>query len=180
MNLFSILFPLISLVSIVNGYSYVPELNLTQYEGTWFEVYKDLFDETFQKGGTCVTATYKLLDNGTVSVFNSQISLSGKQENITGSAYYEDGNYGGDLTVYLDGTIAAPYWVIGLGPIVNGYYDYAIVSDDKQISLFVLARNIDTFFKKYNEEVLDSLSDFGFTKKYNEPIQVDQSDCEYR
>ena len=139
MNLFSILFPLISLVSIVNGYSYVPELNLTQYEGTWFEVYKDLFDETFQKGGTCVTATYKLLDNGTVSVFNSQVSLSGKQENITGSAYYEDGNYGGDLTVYLDGTIAAPYWVIGLGPIVNGYYDYAIVSDDKQISLFVLA-----------------------------------------
>ncbi len=33
-----------------------------------FEVYKDLFDETFQKGGSCVTAEYTILDSGNVSV----------------------------------------------------------------------------------------------------------------
>ena len=77
------------------AYTYVDELNLSQYDGTWYEVYDDIFDETFQKGGSCVTAEYTLLENGTVGVRNSEILRNGSVSTIDGIAYYEDGNNGG-------------------------------------------------------------------------------------
>jgi apolipoprotein D and lipocalin family protein len=163
------------------AYTYVDELNLSQYDGTWYEVYDDIFDETFQKGGSCVTAEYTLLENGTVGVRNSEILRNGSVSTIDGIAYYEDGNSGGELTVNLYGgsPVPAPYWVINLGPIVNDEYDYAIVSDDKQISLFVLARDVERFFKLYDDDVLDIVEDMGFIRKYNKPLLVNQTNCDF-
>jgi len=158
------------------NYTFVPELNLDQYDGKWFEVYKDLFDETFQKGGSCVTAEYTILDNGNVSVFNSEILPSGEISTIEGYAFYEDNNTGGELSVILDGAPMAPYWIIDLGPIYENQYDYSIVSDDKQISLFVLARDVYRFFDLYSEDVLITLLEFGFTK-LNKPLIVNQTFC---
>lgn len=171
-----------SLLACAHAYSYVAELNLGQYQGVWYEVYEDLFDETFQKGGRCVKADYTLFENGTVGVLNTEILPNGTESLITGSAYYEDGNEGGELTVELDGAPmgAAPYWVVELGPVVDDLYDYAIVSDDRRISLFVLARDVDRFFELYDEEVLDSVETMGFTRKYNMPVVVNQTYCEYR
>lgn len=157
-------------------YIYVPELNLEQYDGKWFEVYKDLFDETFQKGGSCVTAEYTILDSGNVSVYNSEILPSGAISTIEGYAFYQNNNTGGELSVQLEGTPIAPYWVIELGPVVDNQYDYSIVSDDKKLSLFVLARNIERFFDLYSVDVLDSLNSFGFTK-LNKPLVVNQTFC---
>lgn len=170
----------ISFINVVSSYNYVQELDLTKYDGLWYEVYQDRFDNTFQKNGSCVTAEYTIVDNNNVSVLNSEILPSGEQSNITGYAFYEDDNYGGDLSVYLEGTPSiAPYWVIELGPIYDDNYDYSIVSDDKQISLFVLARDIDRFFKIYADDVLQSIETMGFTKKYNEPIIVNQNECNF-
>ena len=76
----------------------------------------------------------------------------------------------------LDDLPEAPYWVIELGPIYDGMYDYSIVSDNVQLSLFVLTRNVSRFYKEYDETVLVSLDDFGFNKFYNEPIEIEQ-DC---
>ena len=173
--------PILNQVQKKDEYTYVPELNLTQYDGIWFEVYEDLFDETFQKGGRCVTAEYTLFENGTVGVLNKEILLNGTVSTITGSAYYDDDNEGGELTVDLEGTPApAPYWVIELGPIVEDNYDYAIVSDNLKVSLFVLARDVDRFFDLYEDEVLDSVETMGFTRKFNMPILVNQTSCEFR
>jgi apolipoprotein D and lipocalin family protein len=164
-----------------NSYTYVPELNLEQYDGFWYEVYEDLFDQTFQKGGKCVTAEYTLFENGTVGVLNKEILLNGSESNISGTAYYDDGNSGGELTVSLEGTPApAPYWIIELGPVVNDEYDYAIISDNLRVSLFVLARDVDRFFELYDKDVLDSVDAMGFTRKYNSPVLVNQTHCEYR
>lgn len=164
---------------ITSSYTYVDELNLEEYDGTWYEVYKDILDETFQKGGSCVKAEYTLLNNNTrVGVVNTEILPNGTYDSIEGYAFYEEDNEGGELTVYLEGApTLAPYWVIELGPIFNDKYDYAIVSDDKQITLFVLARDIDRFFKLYDDNVLQSLEDFGFTSKYNKPKKVNQTYC---
>ena len=60
-------------------------------------------------------------------------------------------------------------------PIYDNMYDYSIVSDNLQLSLFVLARNVSRFYKEYDESVLVSLNDFGFNKLYNEPIEINQS-----
>lgn len=181
MQLLSVLVASLCAFSYSQTYQYVPDLNLEQYDGFWFEVYEDLFDESFQKGGSCVTAEYTLFENGTVGVLNKEILPNGTETSITGFAYYEGDNEGGELTVDLEGTPApAPYWVVELGPIVDDAYDYAIVSDNFQISLFVLARDVDRFFKLYNDDVLDSVESMGFTRKYNKPIVVNQTYCEYR
>ena len=172
---------MISLFTIRAEYTYVSDLNVTQYLGKWIEVYGDLFDNTFQKNGRCLTAEYQLIDDNTISVFNSEIDNKNNLQTISGVAYYESGNSGGQLTVKLEGTPkAAPYWVIELGPIIDEEYDYAIVSDNLRVSLFVLARNIDRFFEEYDEDVLDSIEEMGFDKKYNMPILVDQTKCTYR
>ena len=171
---------LMSACVMAKPYTYVKELDLEKYQGAWYEVYDDIFDETFQKGGSCVTAYYKLNRQGTIDVLNREVNRENKIINITGKAYYDEGNSGGELTVDLNGApYPAPYWVVELGPIVDDLYEYSIVSDNKQISLFVLARNVDKFLKVYNQKVLDSINNMGFTKFFNKPKRVNQTDCPF-
>ena len=162
-----------------NGEDYKPvdNLELNMYDGRWFQVIEDLTDMSFQGFGKCAVADYSILNSNNVTVLNSQIDKDGSLDQISGYAYYKDGASGGDLTVNLEGTPGnAPYWVIELGPVVEKQYDYSIVSDDKKISLFVLARNIERFFDLYSVDVLDSLNSFGFTK-LNKPLVVNQTFC---
>ena len=75
---------------------------------------------------------------------------------------------------------AAPYWIIELGPLVDDQYDYAIVSDNIKLGLFVLARDVDRFFKLYDDDVLNSLETMGFNDVRNKPIKTNQSStCRY-
>ena len=178
MNLILTLF--MSSFVLAQPYTYVKELDLEKYQGTWYEVYKDLFDETFQKGGTCVRADYNVNTKGTIDILNREVTKKNEIANITGKAYYDEGNSGGELTVDLEGTsFPAPYWVVELGPVVDNLYDYAIVSDDNQISLFVLARDVDNFLNLYDKLVLDSLNNMNFTTTYNKARVVNQSDCPF-
>jgi lipocalin len=74
----------------------------------------------------------------------------------------------------------APYWVLKLGPVVDDLYDYSIVSDNLNLSLFVLARDPTTFNEKYDAEVQSYLQDAGFTGKFNTPVSSYQGDdCHY-
>lgn len=162
---------------ISKEYKAVDELDLNKYIGTWYEVYQDNFNMLFQGKGTCSTATYKLTDDNRVSVFNKQLDENNKLDTISGYAYYKNDNCCGYLTVNLDGVPEAPYWVLELGPIVDNLYDYSIVSDNNAFSLFVLTRNVDRFYKLYDEQVLKSLNEFGFNKKYNSPKTMNQTNC---
>ena len=157
-------------------YKAVDDLNLPNYMGKWYQVYKDKFDNVFQKNGICSTAEYSL-DKDIVKVFNKQIT-NGEYVSITGIAYYSDDDCCGYLTVQLKDQSPAPYWVLELGPIVDDLYDYSIVSDNNAISLFVLTRDVDRFYKLYQEQVDTSLKDFGFTKAYNKPEIMNQTNCE--
>jgi apolipoprotein D and lipocalin family protein len=160
-------------------YKPVEYVDLTKYDGRWYQVYEDVIDKTFQGFSTCSVADYVILDYNNVSVLNSQINKNGNVDQISGYAFYSDGNTGGELTVELEGSGMAPYWIIELGPVINDEYQYAIVSDNLKLSLFVLARNIIEYFDDYDDEVLDSLEMYGFTKKINKPIIMDQTDCDY-
>ena len=159
-----------------NEYGAVENLDLDNYIGTWYQIYEDNFDKTFQGNGKCAKAYYKMNENN-ISVLNTQLDIEDNLENITGYAYYKDGNTGGYLTVKLEDNPEAPYWVIELGPIVSGLYDYSIVSDNLRLSLFVLARNVSQFYQIYEDEVLLSLKKFGFTNIINKPIKMDQQNC---
>lgn len=172
-------FILMFLIISVNGYSPVDNLEINKYIGRWYQVYQDLADTIFEGKSTCIIADYGLKNDSTISVVNSETTVKGDLQQIRGIAYYQDGNSGGELTVKLGLLPPAPYWVIDLGPIINDQYQYSIVSDNKKKSLFVLARNVSEFFKKYDDLVLDTLEDFNFINCLNKPIKSNQDNCTY-
>lgn len=161
----------------------VPELNRSAYLGLWYQTYSDLAVEaTFENSSYCVTATYGENPNGTVSVFNDerQYSVDGPARRILGWADASDPKQPGELTVHLQTTdFPAPYWVLALGPATyNGsLYEYSVVSDPFQLTLFVLARNLSEFAARWQEEVLGFLKGRGFTRILNTPIPTVQEGC---
>ena len=44
---------------------------------------------------------------------------------------------------------AGDYWIVELGPIVNGKYDYVIVSEPWKKFMWVLSRDPVTYYEKY-------------------------------
>lgn len=74
-------------------------------------------------------------------------------------------------------------WVVKLGPPSfgeQGLYQYSIVTDNLKFTLFVLARDVDTFRSQYDEEVKSWLAENGFTYPWNKPIAtVQDKDCLY-
>ncbi len=154
----------------------VDELDVNKYLGNWYQIYGAPTNVIFQGYGECLTAQYGLLDNGYVSVLNSQINTNDELEQISGYAYYTNTSEPGKLTVHLDGVPTdSPYWVVKLGEIINDQYQYSIISVPSGISLWVITRDIDNFYKKYDEEVKDFLDDNDF--KYVTIVQDDT--CDY-
>jgi lipocalin len=161
----------------------VETLDLEKYQGRWYQIYGNIYDQLFEKFASCITADYTLVPNGNVSVLNSQYEeLNGIQQ-IEGYAYYSYNSdpkmYPGELTVHLNGVPHdAPYWVYNLGPENmenNEYYDWAIVSDPLKLSLFVLARDVNNYYEKYDSEVSEILNEYGFDSL----VTVSHEDCEY-
>ena len=167
----------------------VPTLNVTAYLGRWYEVYQDWSTaNTFQKDSYCATADYGVdaAQSGRITVANKEHhgSITGPEVNVSGYAYQPDpATYPGRLIVYLHGDhsspFPAPYWVLKLGPIVDGKYDYAVVSDNFRLTLFVLTRDVMKFYSAYEADVLTFLADNGFTQFWNKPQRLPQLNCTY-
>ena len=145
----------------------ISEINVPSYLGHWKQVYQAPTNMIFQGYGTCLTADYGLLDNGNITVLNSQLDKNHEIEQISGYGYYKNASEPGKLTVHLDGVpVDSPYWIVKLGEIVDNQYQYTIITNPSGISLWVLARDIDVFMKNYNTEVEDFLHQYSF--KYTE------------
>lgn len=163
-----------SLLKIVcSGTTTVTELDISKYLGFWYQVYGAPFDFTFQGYGKCISAYYEILSDTNISVFNSQLSRKNELQTISGYGYYENKNEPGKLMVHLEGTPKdAPYWIVKLGEIVEGQYQYSVVTTPSEFSLWVLARNVDVFSEKYQSEVLAYLDANHF--RY---VPIQQSQC---
>ena len=164
------MFLLFSFLSICSCFCQtVPELNITKYLGEWYQVYGSPTNVFFQGYGTCITAQYGW--DGNITIINSQLNKSNELEQIKGYAY-STGSEPGKLTVHLDGVpVDSPYWIIKLGES-SDEYKYSIITVPSGISLWVLARNVEEFYEKYDEEVQEFLTDF----KY---VPISQTNCEY-
>ncbi len=173
---------LLSIFAFAFTKAQVSQLNQTQYLGRWYQVYSDLFvDATFENSSFCDTADYAVYPNNTISVWNRerQYNVTGPEREIFGWAEATDPSKPGELTVHLQTTgFGAPYWVYQLGPVEHDQYEYSIVSDPLKLTLFVLARNVSKFMKKYNENVTAYLTEQGFTGLVNSPILTPQDGCE--
>jgi lipocalin len=153
----------------------ISSININNYLGHWLQVYQAPTNIIFQGYGTCITADYGLENNGYISVINKQLDENNKIEQINGYGYYKNISEPGKLTVHLDGVpVDSPYWIIKLGEIINNEYQYSIITTPSYISLWVLTRDMDNFFKFYNREVVNFLDKYNF--KYT---NVSQDNCIY-
>lgn len=153
---------LMFLSSSVFSMDSVKNFEVQKYVGKWFQVYANRFSSyLIEKGGSCVVANYGLFPNGTISVLNEEIDQQGKPSRICGTARVENPSEPGRLTVFFNGR-GAPYWVIDLGPEVENLYDYSVVSDPKGTGLFVLARDVERFYREYDMKITSALTQQGF------------------
>ena len=161
------------------------------YVGRWYQVYADLETSLFESRW-CVVTDYGVFANGTISVRNRQRDggVNGAYNGILGWAALNNrtglGTADGSLSVYLQipppgpQGIAAPYDIILLGPATHGpygLYEYAVVSDPLEISLFVLVRDVDDYYARFNKTVMETLRADGFINPINEPRQTVQAGC---
>ena len=152
----------------------INELDLNSYLGHWVQMYGAPTNAIFQGYGTCATADYGLLDNGQVSVLNTQLNKNKEIEKINGYGYYANVSEPGKLTVHLDGVpVDAPYWIVKLGEIVDDQCQYSIVTTPSGISLWVLTRDVERFNELYSKDVTDFLDANNF--KY---VPIKQTDCQ--
>lgn len=168
--------------------STVSTLDVKAFTGTWLQMASDkIVLSTFEKDAYCATATYGIMDDGKISVHNYATigSASGSVYTIDGYAYVPDASKPGQLKVHFTSTdvshspFDAPYWILQTGPIVNGVYEWAIVSDNLSMTLFILARNANTYNTQYKTYVMSQVQSLGFTG-YKAPIDLYQgSDCVY-
>jgi lipocalin len=154
----------------------VDKVDANMYIGNWYQIYGAPTNYIFQGYGKCLTAQYGLLENGNISVINSQLNLKEELEQISGYAYYTNSSEPGKLTVHLDGApVDGPYWIVKLGEVINEQYQYSIITTKSFISLWVIARDINNFYSMYDKEVKQYLDENNF--KY---VSITQDKtCEY-
>lgn len=99
---------------------------------------------------------------------------------MRGHAYVQNSSEPGQLSLKLDNVpFTGSYWVLGLGPMNDGLYEWSIVSDRSSATLFILARNVTSFKTNYDHDVLRKVEKLGFTG-FSKPIPSYQgSDCEF-
>ncbi len=114
----------------------VDYVDLTRYVGKWHQI--AFFPTRFQ--GSCTidtTATYGVMDDGRVSVFNECKKPSGKTKSISGSAKIVDRDSNAKLKVkFFWFAPAGDYWIIDLGQ----NYEYAVVGSPDRKYLWILSR----------------------------------------
>jgi lipocalin len=151
----------------------VPDLDVNKYTGHWINIYAAPTNYIFQGYGKCLTADYGLLDNGNISVVNRQLNKNDQVEIISGYGYYTNITEPGKLTVHLDGVpVDGPYWVVKLGEVVDNQYQYSIITTPSGISLWVLTRYLNSFYKLYDDEVTEFLDDYNFNY-----VTISQDGC---
>ncbi|CAM3586506.1 Outer membrane lipoprotein Blc precursor [Vibrio aerogenes CECT 7868] len=114
----------------------VQGFDLNRYLGTWYEIAR--LDHSFEKGLEKVTATYRLRDDGGVSVLNKGYSPEKNVWNeAEGRAYFVQSADIGYLKVSFFGPFFGSYIVFGLD---HEQYQYAFVSGPDLSYLWLLSR----------------------------------------
>jgi apolipoprotein D and lipocalin family protein len=134
-----ILVGLISFVSVnisnAQELETVKSVDLSKYMGKWYEIAS--YPQRFQKNCYGTTAEYTMNDDH-VTVLNrcKKGSLQGKEKTVKGKAKAVDGTNNSKLRVKFFFLFSGDYWIIDLADD----YSYAVVSEPKRKSLWILSR----------------------------------------
>jgi apolipoprotein D and lipocalin family protein len=111
----------------------VPKVELEKYLGKWYEIAH--LPAGFQKNCEQTTATYSLLNDGSISVLN-ECTRHGKYTKAKGKAKVVDKTTNAKLKVTFFWPFYGDYWIIKLGDA----YDYAVVGTPNRKYLWILSR----------------------------------------
>ena len=169
----------------------VAAVNVTNYLGRWYQMYGDVFtQDTYGLGSVCATADYGFNSERNVSVHNAARlgHPNGELYTVDGTAIQSE-THPGELSVaFSGGVIRGSYWIFELGPETSSddpvcaptCYEYALISNEENLTLFAITRNTTTFVNEYESEFLATAQSLGFTKAWNKPVALYQgADCEY-
>jgi len=122
---------------IPDGVQAVTGFELDRYLGTWYEVAR--LDHSFERGMSNVTASYRMQDDGGVSVVNRGYKVKkGEWDEATGKAYFIGDTNVGQLKVSFFGPFYGGYNILELD---KDDYQYALVSGPDRGYLWILARS---------------------------------------
>lgn len=128
----------------------VSSVDVGQYLGTWYQMAHNPM--AFE--GQCACAQQKLgatATTGTVSVFNScnDKTPAGPVRSVTGTATSNDSVTNSKFTVDFGFPRKGEYWIIGL----DSTYRYAVVTDSRGESLYILSKTTTLDPQLYDEAV---------------------------
>ena len=114
----------------------VKKVNLQRYTGRWYEIAR--FPNRFEKGLICVTANYKLKENGKIEVINKgRPEKDIKRIKIAkGTAWVPNKNFPGQLKVRFFWPFSGNYYII----MLDKDYQYVLVGDPSRKYLWILSR----------------------------------------
>jgi apolipoprotein D and lipocalin family protein len=116
--------------------SVVSSVDLSRYQGTWYEIAR--LPNFFEKKLKCITATYTLRDDGKITVLNSghHITPPHKPSSSEGVAWIPDKNSTAKLKVQFFWPFSGDYWIMDL----DKDYRYVLVGDPDRKYLWILCR----------------------------------------
>ncbi len=138
----------------------VSRVDLAKYAGTWYEIAR--LPNSFEKGLKCVTATYRLREDGKIEVINrgQKIGEPGKISKIKGVARIPDKKQPAKLKVRFFWPFSGNYYILEL----DDNYRYALVGEPSRKYLWVLARDKQLGDNIY-ESLLKKAENMGFDSK---------------
>ena len=176
-------------------YAPVDTVDISAYDGRWFQMYTSFGFLFLELGGNCVTADYVIREDGLLSLVNQARPFPFFPRVLARTTGFIAPNPDstapqGTFTVDQQYVITLDpddieyedpgnYWIIGLGPILNGEYQWAAVSDAERSVSFVLARDVATFRELYDDDATAVFESFGGFDSFfvNRPIMTSHFLC---
>jgi apolipoprotein D and lipocalin family protein len=152
-----------------NDLETVADVDINKYAGKWYEIAR--LPNSFEKGMTCVTATYTLKENGKIEVLNAGVlkDKDNKRKDITGTAWVPDEALPGRLKVRFFWPFAGDYYIMHL----DANYQYALVGSPTRNFLWILSRK-----PQLEQAVIDHLLSIAKEAKFDiDAVEMISQDC---
>ncbi len=142
--------------TIPSGAVAVKSFDKEKYLGKWYEIAR--FDFRFEKDLNNVTATYSLIDNGYIKVYNRGFNyITNEWKDAEGKAKFVNDPTVAMLKVSFFGPFYAGYNVIAL----DEDYQYALIAGSSLKYLWILARE-KTIPDEIKQKYLEIAQNIGF------------------
>jgi len=135
--------------------SVVSTVDLTRYQGTWYEIAR--LPNYFERKLKCISATYTLRSDGKITVLNrgNYITDPQKPSSSEGVAWVPDKNSTAKLKVRFFWPFSGDYWIMYL----DQDYRYVLVGDPDRKYLWILCREKqleETTYKMLLQKAIDN------------------------